>query len=140
MSSRGLSRIVAIASCSPYGRLLGRVSTNTHFVVVWDCDAAVARPQPCAVNCPVVPRSRRLHSLHGRNKFARNGIENNYDEEILEPYSTTTMSNDGTLLGHGFQSNRKAEFANDVLRQGTSQYFTHFQELHRIVSEILGAA
>ena len=23
-----------------YGRLLGRMNTNTHFVVVWDCDAA----------------------------------------------------------------------------------------------------
>ena len=120
-----------------YGRLLGRVNTNTHFVVVWDCDAAgKAKALRCELPCgaKVTP----FAFARRENTIARDGIENNYDEDILEPYSTTTTGGNGELLSRGFQSNRKTEFADHILREGTPQYFTNFQDLNDIVSGILG--
>ena len=120
-----------------YGRLLAKMNTSTHFVVVWDCDAeekakTLSRelPEGAKITAYAFPEQPE-------NTLARKGIENNYDESILEPYSTRTTSSDGTLLGRGFQSNRKAEFANHVLQHGTPQYFTNYQELHDIVIGIL---
>ena len=120
-----------------YGRLLGKMSTDTHFVIVWDCDAAnkaetLRRELPSAAKVtPFVFKKRQ------DNTMAHKGIENNYDERILKPYSTTTTRSDGTVLGRGFQSNRKTEFANHVLEHGTSEYFSNFQDLRDIVSRIL---
>ena len=73
-----------------YGRLLGKMNTNTHFVVVWDCDAVdkvetLRRDLPSAGNVTPYAFPRRPD-----NTIAQRGIENNYDEEILEPYSNTT--------------------------------------------------
>ena len=122
-----------------YGRLLGRVNTNTHFVIVWDCDAtqkADALRQELPAGTKVTPFAFKRRQ---ENIIARNGIENNYDEEILKPFSITkSRSDDGTVLGHEFHKDRKTEFANHVLQQGTLEDFTHFQDLHAIVSGILG--
>ena len=120
-----------------YGRLLARMNTNTHFVIVWDCDAAgkaeaLRKELPTDAKITPYAFAKRLD-----NKIAEKGIENNYDEAILERYSTTTMASDGTLLNRGFHNSRKADFANHVLQCGTSQYFTNFQDLHAIVSGIL---
>ena len=119
-----------------YGRLLGKMQTNTHFVIVWDCDAA-GKAEALRSELPSDSKVTPFAFAKRENAIARNGIENNYCEETLEPYSTTTKGNDGTVLSRGFQSNRKAEFANHVLQYGTSQYFTNFQGLHDIVSRIL---
>ena len=121
-----------------YGRLLARMNTNTHFVVVWDCDAAgkaeaLRGELPDTAEVTPFAFPKRLD-----NTITDKGIENNYDEDILEPYSTTTTRSDGTLLGRGFQNSRKTEFANHVLQHGTTKYFTNFHGLHAIVSEILG--
>ena len=120
-----------------YGRLLGKMSTNTHFVIVWDCDAAnkaetLRRELPSAAKVTPFAFKKRQD-----NTMAHKGIENNYDERILKPYSTTTTRSDGTVLGRGFQSNRKTEFSNHVLEHGTSEYFSNFQDLRDIVSRIL---
>ena len=120
-----------------YGRLLGRVTTNTHFVVVWDCDATdkadtLRKELPSTARVTPFAFAKRQE-----NTIIQRGIENNYDEEILKPYSTKTTGNDGTVLGRGFHKDRKTEFANHVLQEGTLQDFTHFQDLHDIVSRIL---
>ena len=119
-----------------YGRLLGKIHTNTHFVIVWDCDAA-DKAQTLRSELPGGTKVTPFAFAKRENTIARNGIENNYDEEILERYSTTTTGSDGTLLGRGFQNSRKTEFANHVLRDGTPQYFTHFKDLHAIVIGVL---
>lgn len=122
-----------------YGRLLGRVQTNTHFVVVWDCDAASkaeALRQDLPGTAKVTPYA---FPRRPDNAIASRGIENNYDEDILGPYSTTTTGSDGRLLGRGFQGDRKTEFADHVLRHGTREYFTNFEDLHKLVSELLEA-
>ena len=120
-----------------YGRLLGKMDTNTHFVVVWDCDAA-SKAKTLRGELPSAAKVTPFaFPTRTDNKIAERGIENNYDEEILEPYSTKTTRNDGTLINRGFENNRKTEFADHVRQKGTPQYFTHFDGLHTIVSEIL---
>ena len=120
-----------------YGRLLGRVNTNTHFVVVWDCDAA----SKAKALRDELPRSAKVtpYAFPKRpdNKIAQRGIENNYDEEILEPYSNMTTRGDGTLVARSFPSDSKTEFADHVLQEGSPEYFINFQGLRDLVSEIL---
>ena len=70
-----------------YGRLLGKMNTNTHYVIVWDCDAAdkadtLRKELPSAAK--VTPFAFRRRN---DNTITRNGIENTYDETILVPFS-----------------------------------------------------
>ena len=44
---------------------------------------------------------------------------------------------DGSLVSRSFESSRKAEFSNRVQQQGKPEWFTNFQDLNDIVSEIL---
>ena len=123
-----------------YGRLLAKMNANTHFVVVWDCDAASKAETlrgKLSRGAKITP-----YAFPNRpdNTIAQKGIENNYDEDILEPYSTTTTRNDGTLVSRGFQNNRKTEFADYVLENGTPDYFTNFQDLRDIIRGILVAS
>ena len=121
-----------------YGRLLARMNTNTHFVIVWDCDAA-DKAETLRGELPTAAKVKPFaFSPRQDNTIAKKGIENNYAEEILESYSTKTTRSDGTVLSRGFDNSRKTEFANHVLQHGTREYFTHFQEFHDIVSQILG--
>lgn len=120
-----------------YGRLLGRMNTNTHFVVVWDCDAkrkveTLSRDLPSAAKVTPYAFPERPD-----NAIAKKGIENNYDERLLAPYSTETRRSDGTLLNRAFDNSRKTEFADHVQEHGTEEYFTNYQDLHVIVREIL---
>ena len=121
-----------------YGRLLGRMNTNTHFVIVWDCDAAkeaqiLRQDLPSAAK--VIPFAFKRRQ---ENSVARNGIENNYGKEILEPFSITkSRTDDGKILGREFHKDRKTDFANHVQQYGTLQYFEHFEDFHGIVSGIL---
>ena len=120
-----------------YGRLLAKMGTNTHFLIVWDCDAtdnagALRRDLPKDSRITPFAFTKRQE-----NMIAQKGIENIYDDRILGPYSTTTWSGDGKLLGRGFQNSRKTEFADHVLNEGTHEYFTHYQGLHHMVSQIL---
>ena len=133
----GLESYSSDSQLLAYGRLLGKVNTNTHFVVVWDCDAA-RKAETLRGELPSGAKVTPFAFPSRENTIAQNGIENNYDEDILEPYSTKTTGNDGKLLSRGFQSNRKTEFANHVLREGVPEYFINFRDLHDIVSGILG--
>ena len=113
------------------------MNTNTHFVVVWDCDAA-NKAETLREDLPGAAKvTPYAFPKRPENTIAERGIENNYDEDILEPYSTKTTRSDGTLVSRAFDGNRKTEFADHVLREGTPQYFTNFQELCVIVSGIL---
>ena len=122
-----------------YGRLLGRMDTNTHFVIVWDCDAAdkaedLRSELPGSATVTPFVFQRRED-----NRIARDGIENNYDEKFLAPFSFKKVDSSGTVLGCELLKGRKTEFANHVLQNGTSEYFTHFQNLYDVVSVIVGS-
>ena len=132
----GLESYSSDSQLLTYGRLLGRMNTNTHFVVVWDCDAA-GKVEDLLGELPSGAKVTPFAFARRENSIARNGIENNYDEAILEPYSTKTTGSDGKLLSRGFQSNRKTEFADHILQKGARQHFVQFQDLHNIVSGIL---
>ena len=121
-----------------YGLMLGAMQPETHFVVVWDCDAS-KRAQELAkllpINAKVTPFAFRKRD----NRIAKGGIENNYDEEILAPYSVTTSDNDGRELNRNFNGRRKTEFAGHVRRNGDETYFRHFEDLRVVISGILSA-
>ena len=78
-----------------YGRLLGKMNTNTHFVIVWDCDAADQADtlrKELASTAKVTPFAFRRRK---DNTIARNGIENTYDEKSLVPFSFKKMGLSG---------------------------------------------
>ena len=121
-----------------YGKMLSKMNLNTHFVIVWDCDAekrAVNLRKELPEGAIVTPFafSKRKNSIVDR------GIENNYDEKILEPYSTTTRANDGTVISRGFESNRKTEFADYISENGTSEHFVHYEALKEVIGNLLHA-
>ena len=118
-----------------YGRLLAKMNTNTHFLVVWDWDAA-GKAKTLSKELPAGAKITP-YAFTRRSDNTLKGIENNYDEDILEPFLTTTTESDGTLVDRGFPNKRKTEFANHVLKEGTERYFTNFQDLRDIVSRIL---
>ena len=121
-----------------YGRLLGRMNTNTHFVVVWDCDAG---KQAATLRSELTSAAKVTPFAFTRradNKIARNGIENAYDEKILERFSFKKVDSDGTVLGKELKKGVKTEFADHVQQHGTAEYFTHFRHLHEVISAILG--
>ncbi len=134
----GLEQHTNAGQLLAYGRLLGRMNTNTRFVVVWDCDAADKADQLRRELSDATTVTPYASPKRPDNTIAPRGIENNYDEEILEPYSNTTKRNDdGTLVARSFPSDRKTEFDDHVLKHGTKEYFTNYQSLHDIVSGLL---
>ncbi len=133
----GLESYSSDSQLLTYGRLLGRVTTNTHFVVVWDCDAA-GKAEALRGELPSGAKVTPFAFARRENTIARNGIENNYDEVFLERFSIENVAYGGKSLGRMFPASNKTEFANHAQEQGTPQYFTHFQDLHDIVSGILG--
>ena len=87
-----------------YGRLLGNMDPATHFVIVWDCDAAgdaqlLRNELPAHAKVTPFAFARRR-----ANKIARRGIENNYDDALLERYVINKTNSDGRLLGREFDS------------------------------------
>ena len=134
----GLEQHTSKSQLLAYGRLLGKMNPATHFVIVWDCDAtseAEVLRKELPSSAKVIPYA---FTKRPENTLARNGIENNYDEEILIPFSIEKTEHGGKWLGREFPRNRKSDFADHVLLEGTAEYFTHFQELQAAVSGILG--
>ena len=107
-----------------YGRLLWKDEHEHALCYRVDCDAAdeaeILRRELSSA-AKVMPFSFRRRQ---DNMIARNGIENNYDEKFLRPFSISKVDNDGNLLGREFPKNRKTEFANHVLERGTSEYLS----------------
>ena len=97
-----------------YGRLIARMDPATHFVIVWDCDAA-GEAQTLRNDLPsgakVTPFAFRRRE---DNMIVRSGIENNYDDNILEPYVINRTDSCGRLLSREFNKSRKTEFAKQV--------------------------
>ena len=122
-----------------YGRLLACMDPASHFVVVWDCDAAGTAQElrnELRNGAKVTPFAFKRRS---DNKIARRGIENNYDDEVLAPYVINKTDSTGRLLGREFNASLKTEFANHVREHGTPDYFSHFKDLHTVVSGVLAS-
>ena len=120
-----------------YGQLLDKMDVNSHFLIVWDCDAeAVAKKLSgeLAGSRKVTAFSFKEHE----NQIANNGIENKYDEDILEDY--TTIASDaatGHEISRSMSGQNKKDFAQHVVSEGTPEYFRHFGDLEEVVEKIL---
>ena len=107
---------------------------------MWDCDAA-EKATTLRDELPSIAKVTPFaFTRRQENSIARSGIENVYHEEILKPFSFSKVDDNGTLLGREFRKGHKTKFANHVLQHGNSDYFTHFQDLHDLVREILGCS
>ena len=71
-------------------------------------------------------------------RSSHNGIENNYAEDILEPFTIRKVDNNDKLLGREFPPSNKSKFADHVRQTGTPQYFTNYEDLRDIVNGLLG--
>ena len=79
----GISAISSDSQLLAYGRFLGRATSNTRFLIVWDCDAA----DKCTkLQNELTPTSQVMAlSLTAReNAIAPKGIENKYEEDLLK--------------------------------------------------------
>ena len=121
-----------------YGQLLAKMDANSHFLIVWDCDAEGTA-------------KTLLHELSGtekvtafsfkkrENRVASRGIENNYDEKYLMDYSNVTVdaATRSEEIASSMSAQQKKAFAKHVSSNGTGEYFEHFDDLKMIVEEIL---
>ncbi len=136
----GLERYTSSNQLVAYGRLLGWMTTNTHFIIVWDCDASDKVDElqkDLRDGAKVTPFA---FTRRPGNTITRKGIENNYDESILKPFSINKTDNDGTLLGSDLPKDRKSKFAEHILQQGVLEDFIHFEDLRAVVGGILESA
>ena len=119
-----------------YGRLLDKMDVNSHFLVVWDCDArskAKVLSQELANSSKVTAFSLKKRE----NRIAPKGIENKYDEEFLKDYSNIILDNATGKETGSMSSRHKRDFAKHVATEGVSEYFSHFDDLQEVVEEIL---
>ena len=121
-----------------YGQLLAKMKTNSHVLIVWDCDAQkhwqgiIQSLKDVTHITPFIFKTRE-------NKFAKEGIENNYNEDVLEPFSTRTTNYlaHEEIINCSFQKNKKTPFAEFIFSNGTKEHFQHFGALNQTVEEIL---
>ena len=120
-----------------YGRLLARMETNSHFLIVWDFDAR----QVAEKMCKELSGSKNVTAFAFKkreNMIAPKGIENNYDEEYLQGYITTSRREKTGDKFVTMSSRDKTDFAKHVSAVGTRDYFSYFGELEKVVQKILG--
>ena len=120
-----------------YGQFLARVNTNSHFLIVWDCDAqktanALAKELSGTAHVTAFSFEQR------ENEIALEGIENKYDEGILEPFSNrTTEIATGREVAVSLSKEKKTEFAEFIYTEGTVEHFEHFDDLQMVANGIL---
>ena len=133
----GLEDRTSCGELLSYGQLLGRMNLRTHFIIVWDWDAGcnVERlRERLPEDARVTPYAFRRRA---ENRFAANGIENNYDDDFLESFVTSRTGNVEDSKRFRFTSTNKSKFADYVQEHGAAGNFTRFEELERLVKEIL---
>ena len=131
----GLSAISSDSQLFAYGRFLARVNTNTHFLIVWDCDAA----EKCVRLREELTATSKVTAFsfaHRPNDIAPEGIENKYNVELLKQYATPIRGPDGS---ERYRISKK-RLANHIYQNGKGEDFRHFGDLHDAVSEILDSS
>ena len=130
----GISEISSDSQFLAYGRFLSRATSNTHFLIVWDCDA-VAKCTRLQNELTPTAQVTAL-SLTGReNAIAPKGIENKYEEDLLRQFAKPLRGADGK----GTHRVAKKRLANHSYRNGRSEDFRHFGDLYGAVSAILAS-
>ena len=120
-----------------YGRLLAKMNANSYFLIVWDWDAA-GKARELSNDLSNSDKVTAFSFTKRDNKVADKGIENKYDEELLESYTTiASRAITGEEISRSMSTRDKAEFARHVALEGTHKYFKHFDDLKIAVQEIL---
>lgn len=123
-----------------YARILARTDPDSHLVFVWDCDQKRKLKSLLAE----LPRDGKVAAFalgQRENPLSPGGIENKYDEAVLEPYLAETRDRGtGQVLGLRFNGRRKREFAERMQRHGKEEDFRHFGDLHAVVSGVIERA
>ena len=122
-----------------YGRLLSKMSGNSRFPIVWDCDAK-SKATTLASELPETASVTAFAFEPRENTVAPKGIENKYEEDILRPYSNRVLDDNEVELCRSLDSGKKGDFARHVFKSGTPEFFVHFDDLRVTVSEILSRA
>ena len=125
----GLTRHTSASELLAYSRLLAAVRADTHFLIVWDCDASkmaakLKKALPPDANVTPFAFSSR------ENPISPKGIENKYEFDLLQPYANriTTMAT-GEEVALSFPGDEKARFAEYIREHGTREDFAHFNDL-----------
>ena len=133
----GLENRTGKVQLKTYGELLSKMKTNSHILIVWDCDGeqhAKELTQELVGGNHVTAFSFSKRD----NKIASEGIENKYDEKVLEPFAVSiTDCSTGGEIRRSFHSQKKKQFAEFIFANGTREHFQHFQDLEEAVQEIL---
>ena len=120
-----------------YGQFLSKVTSNSHFLIVWDCDAkskATKLASELGGRADVTP----FAFDHRANKITPKGIENKYEEDVLMPYSNRVVDANEVELRRSLDNEKKGHFARYIFENGTREHFVHFGDLHAAVTAILG--
>ena len=123
---------------SSYGRLLASMEATSHFLIVWDSDAK----KEAEKLQEEIGESRNVTAFafeKRENTIASKGIENAYEEDVLEQYATTSTRATTEETFVTMSSQDKREFAGHVMANATKEYFRHFSGLENVVREILDA-
>ena len=133
----GLSDKTGASQLLAYGRLLARMNPSSHFLIVWDCDAAdeaTKLSNELTVHAKVTPFAFTKRD----NRITPKGIENKFDEVHLKDFSNTTSDNaTGKEIARSMSGSHKTAFARHVSSHGTAEFFQHFDDLKNAVEEIL---
>lgn len=116
-----------------YGQFFSMVQTNTHILIVWDWDAK--KVVNCARNEYGNASNVTVFAFSHRKNSKFKGIENKYEENLIQPFLTTS-----SYAGNTFKSlsdKGKNDFASHVYSSGTREYFVHFEDLKEEVEKIL---
>ncbi len=120
-----------------YGQLLAKMNANSHFLIVWDCDAE-STAKKLSNELSDSAKVTAFSFMKRENGITDKGIENKYEENLLKPYSKISLDGrTGTEIGRSFDSAKKKDFARHVFSDGTIEYFAHFDDLYTVVQEIL---
>ena len=117
---------------SSYGRLLASMEAASHFLIVWDCDAekeAEKLREELYESKTVTAFSFKKME----NVIAKKGIENNYDEEVLRQYTTTSTRAKTGEKTVTMSSRDKSDFARHIREKATKDYFRNFGDLEDVV-------
>ena len=117
-----------------YGTFLAKANANTHFLIVWDCDAT----GKCAQLEKQLTATSKVTAFafsQRPNAIAPKGIENLYKEDLLERFATRVVGENGK---EGYRID-KTGLANHVYQHGCEEDFTHFGDLAEAVLNILQA-
>ena len=125
------------AELQSYARILSAMRTNSHLLFVWDCEK-VAVVRKLSSELPSTANVTAFALGQRDNPIAPRGIENKYGDDLLKRFSLEVRGySTGAPVRYRFDSNRKTDFGELVMQQGSKHDFRYFDDLRAVVSDIL---